>query len=216
MRVVGRLGLCVLSLVLALQGSAPAQTGDKNKSVRITNQQGTAAEVYINFAADSVLKPADLPFCRVTAPLNCQFTLAARSSQDFPNPQAKYLNMAMAFNAPVTCGSTKAEVLVNNPKWFDILDVSVVDGFNEKVQINVTPANGKMTQLGPPVGKLGNQKIFGVFPYACTICAGIKNAPCGDAGKGECKLGTESNPDVPCQYQMNEPNGLVEVLLLPK
>ena len=50
----------------------------------------------------------------------------------------------------------------------------------------------KMTQLGPPVGKLGNQKIF------------------------ECKLGTESNPDVPCQYQMNEPNGLVEVLLLPK
>jgi hypothetical protein len=95
-------------------------------------------------------------------------------------------------------------------------DVSVVDGFNEKIQINLTPTNGKLTQLGPPVGKLGNQKIFGVFPYACTICAGIKNTPCGDAGKGECKLGTESNPDVPCQYQMTEPNGLVEVLLLPK
>jgi len=216
MKTIGRLGLCVVSLVLALQGSATAQTGDKNKTVRISNQQGTAAEVYINFAADSVLKPTDLPFCRVTGQRNCQFTLAARSSQDFPNPQAKYLNMALAFNAPVTCGSTKAEVLVNNPKWFDILDVSVVDGFNEKVQINLTPTNGQMTQLGPPVGKLGNQKIFGVFPYACTICAGIKNAPCGDAGKGECKLGTESNPDVPCQYQMNEPNGLVEVLLLPK
>ena len=208
--------LCVISLMLALQVIGVAQAADKNKIVRITNQQGTPAEVYINFAADSVLKPTDLPFCRVTGPLNCQFTLAARSSQEVPNPQAKYLNMALAFNAQVTCGSTKAEVLVNNPNWFDILDVSVVDGFNEKIQINLTPTGGNMTQLGPPVGKLGNQKVFGVFPYACTICAGIKNAPCGDAGKGECKLGTESNPDVPCQYQMNEPTGLVEVLLLPK
>ena len=39
--------------------------------------------------------------------------------------------MALAFNAQVTCGSTKAEVLDNNRNWFDILDVSVVDGFNE-------------------------------------------------------------------------------------
>ena len=208
--------LCVISLMLTLQVIGVAQAADKNKIVRITNQQGTPAEVYINFAADSVLKPTDLPFCRVTGPLNCQFTLAARSSQDFPNPQAKYLNMALAFNAEVTCGSTKAEVLVNNPGWFDVLDVSVVDGFNEKIQINLTPTGGQLTQLGPPVGKLGNQKVFGVFPYACTICAGIKNAPCGDGGAGESKLGTESKPDVLCQYQMNDPTGLVEVLLLPK
>jgi hypothetical protein len=80
----------------------------------------------------------------------------------------------------------------------------------------LTPTGGSMTQLGPPVGKLGNQKVFGVFPYGCTICAGIKNAPCGDAGGGECKSGSESKPDVLCQYQMNEPTGLVEVLLLPK
>jgi hypothetical protein len=205
-----------VALVLALQGTGEAQTEAKNKQVRITNQQSAPARVYINFAPDSVLKPTDLPFCEVTGPLNCQFTLAANSSQDIPNPQAKYLNMALSFKAPVTCGSTKAEVLVNNPKWFDVLDVSVVDGFNEKIQMNLTPTSGKVTQLGPPVGKLGNQKVFGVFPYACTICAGIKDAPCGDAGKGECKLGTESKPDVLCQYQMNEPNGLVEVLLLPK
>jgi len=101
--------------------------------------------------------------------------------------------MAMAFNAPVTCGSTKARFsstteVVRHPRC------ERGGRFNEKVQIDLTPTNGKMTQLGPPVGKLGNQKIFGVFPYACTICAGIKNAPCGDAGKGECKLGTESKP----------------------
>jgi hypothetical protein len=69
-----------------------------------------------DFAPDSVFKPTDLPFCEVTGPLNCQFTLGANSSQDILNPQAKYLNMALSFNAPVTCGSTKAEVLVNNPK----------------------------------------------------------------------------------------------------
>jgi hypothetical protein len=69
--------------------------------------------------------------------------------------------------------------------------------------------------LGEKCG-LGNQKVFGVFPYGCTICAGIKNAPCGDSGGGECKSGSESKPDVLCQYQMNEPTGLVEVLLLPK
>ena len=213
---IGRMSVWLVSLALALQLAGAAEAADKNKMVRITNQQGTPAEVYINFAADSVLKPTDVPFCKVTGSLNCQFTLAARSSMDIPNPQAKYFNMALAFNAPVSCGSTKAEVLVNNPSWFDVFDVSVVDGFNEKIQMNLTPTGGGTTQLGPPVGKLGNQKVFGVFPYGCTICAGIKNAPCGDAGAGQCKLGTESKPDVLCQYQMNEPTGLVEVLLLPK
>jgi hypothetical protein len=156
MRMRGRVCLIAVSLLLVLCQRAATQTGDKNKTVRLTNQQGAPAEVYINFAADSVHKPTDLPFCKVTGPLNCQFTLAAHSAQDFPNPGAKCLNMALAF------------------------------------------------------------KVFGVFPYGCTICAGIKNTPCGDAGTGECKTGSESKPDVPCQYQMNEPNGLIEVVLLPK
>ena len=216
MKVSGRLGLCVLSLLLMLSTSAAAQTGAKSKTVRLTNQQNAPAEVYINFAPDSVLKPSDLPYCKVTGPLNCQFTLAAHASQEVPNPGNKYLNMAVAFNAPVSCGSTKAEVVANNPNWYDVLDVSVVDGFNERIQMNVTPTGGKMTQLGPPVGKLGNQKVFGVFPYGCTICAGIKNEPCGDAGAGECKAGSESKPDVLCQYQMNEPQGTIEVVLLAK
>src|SRR5215470_17934955 len=208
MKASGRLGLCVLSLLLVLSTSAAAQTEAKSKTVQLTNQQNTPAEVYINFAPDSVLKPSDLPYCKVT--------LAAHASQEVPNPGNKYLNMAVAFNAPVSCGSTKAEVVANNPNWYDVLDVSVVDGFNEKIQMNVTPTGGNVTQLGPPVGKLGNQKIFGVFPYGCTICAGIKNAPCGDAGAGECKTGSESKPDVLCQYQMNEPTGTIEVVLLAK
>jgi hypothetical protein len=159
MRMSGRVSLIAVSLLLVLCQRAATQTSDKNKTVCLTNQQGAPAEVYINFAADSVLTPTDLPFCKVTGPLHCQFTLAAHSAQDFPNPGAKYLNMALAFNAPVNYGSTKAEVIANNPKWYDILDVT---------------------------------------------------------GTGECKRGSESKPDVPCQYQMNEPNGLIEAVLLPK
>ena len=74
MRVIGRLGLCVVTLVLALHGTGEAQTEPKNKAVRITNKQSAAARVYINFAADTVLKPTDVPFCEVTGSLNCQFT----------------------------------------------------------------------------------------------------------------------------------------------
>jgi len=145
MNVHEHIGVWLIALMLAMAVSAAGEAADKNKTVRITNRQGTQAQVYINFAADSVLKPADVPFCKVTGQLNCEFTLAANSSRDIPNPQAKYLNMALAFNAQVTCGSTKAEVLVNNPNWFDILDVSVVDGFNEKIQVNLTPTNGSTT-----------------------------------------------------------------------
>jgi hypothetical protein len=99
-------GVWLIALMLAMAVSAAGEAADKNKTVRITNRQGTQAQVYINFAADSVLKPADVPFCEVTGPLNCEFTLAANSSRDIQNPQARYLNMALAFNAQVTCGST--------------------------------------------------------------------------------------------------------------
>ncbi len=202
--------LAVAGLLLPLAAAA----GTKQKTVKITNQQSSPATININFAANSAINAEDLSFCKSAAKLNCSFTLAGKKSREIPNPQFEYLNMTLAFNQPVTCGSTKAEVSANNPNWFDVEDVSVVDGFNEKIQINVTPTNGKTTVLGPPVGKLGNQAVFGVFPFGCTTCVDVANAPCGDAGKSQCKTGTESNPSVKCQYQMNEDTGTIEVVLL--
>ncbi|MBA7688424.1 hypothetical protein ES703_96904 [subsurface metagenome] len=187
---------------------AGACSSGKQKTVTITNQQGSSATVNINFAADSEITSKDLGFCQ-GSDLNCSFTLDAKASKTIPNPDYKYLNFTLAFNAPVGCGSTKTEVTVNNPKWYDTMDVSVVDGFNEKIQIN---ANG--TQLGPPNGKLGNQKVFGVYPYGCDGCASVLNPPCGDAGQGECKGGTQYNPDVKCHYQMNQNSGTIELILL--
>ena len=45
-----RMSLWLIALVLALQVSGAAEAADKNKTVRITNRQGTQAQVYINFA----------------------------------------------------------------------------------------------------------------------------------------------------------------------
>jgi hypothetical protein len=197
-----------------------AQSGaTKQKTVTLTNKQSVPATVNINFGADSKINADDLKgFC--TSPngsnLNCQLTLKSNESKQLPNASFKYVNMTLAFNALVGCNATKAEMTINNPDWYDVLDVSVVDGFNEKIQMNVTPTGGQTTILGPPNGKLGNQKVFGVFPYGCDLCAAIKGPPCGNAGLEQCKGGTEHKPDVICQYQMNENTGAVEVILLPK
>ena len=68
MHVHERMKLWLVGLMLSLLLSAAAEAADKNKTVRITNRQGTQAQVYINFAADSVLKPTDVPFCKVDRP----------------------------------------------------------------------------------------------------------------------------------------------------
>jgi len=190
----------------------------KHKNVVLVNNQSSPAGVFINFGADSVINVTNLDgFCdsQSTAPLNCHHTLAANSSEELPNPDFKYVNLALAFNNPVTCGATKAEVIANNPNWYDIMDVSVVDGFNNKIEIDATARGGTTVKLGPPAGITGNQLLFGVFPFACTQCAAILNAPCGSNGPGECHAGTESNPDPPCQYQMNPTDGKIEVILQP-
>jgi hypothetical protein len=189
----------------------------KKKTISLVNKQSSQAEVNINFGADSELNASDLAgFCDSTSiPLNCHLTLAGNSSKEIPNPNFKYVNLALAFNSPVTCGATKAEIIANNRKWFDIMDVSVVDGFNNQIEIRATPSGQATVILGPPTGLSGNQTLFGVYPFACTQCAAILNPPCGSNGAGECHAGTESNPNPPCQYQMNPDNGTIKVILLP-
>ena len=191
-------------------------TDPKHKTVIITNKQSKEAVVNISFGSDSAMKSAELAdFCTSDGDLKCHFTLAEKSSRQIPNPTFRYLNFSMAANAQVGCGSTKAEITVNSPSWFDHADISLVDGFNEKMQITATSASSPndKTVLGPVKGKLGNQKVFGVYPYGCDVCAGIKVSNCGNAGTGECKGGTEYVPDVKCQYQMNSTDGTIEIII---
>ena len=189
----------------------------KRKKIVLVNNQSSAADVFINFSDISAINATNLAgFCDSTSPpLNCHLKLAGNSSKVLPNPDFKYVNMALAFNSQVTCGATKAEVIANNPAWCDIEDVSVVDGFNNKIEIDAIGAGGGTERLGPPNGVSGNQNLFGVYPFACTQCAAILNAPCGTNGVGECHPGTESAPIPPCQYQMESPDGKIQIILQP-
>jgi hypothetical protein len=165
----------------------------------LTFKNATAADVtvFVAFGSDSVVSPADWPFCKGSG-LNCNFPLPANTEQ-FSNINNKYLNATISFIAPVTCNVTKAEFNINNPKWYDITDVSLVDGYNGIVEVKIDTQTSLTIS---PVGKSGNEKAFGVYPYGCDICTARQNPPCSiPKGSDGCKGGTQYKPDVPCQYQ---------------
>ena len=195
----------------------PTATGTQ---VTLTNLQ-VATTVYVAFGADSKIQAADwASFCTPNGALNCSFSLT--DSQALPNAQGAYLNATIAFGSPVGCGATKAELNVNNPAWYDTFDVSLVDGYSNKVGMVYTPPAsadaGAPVALGPPVGATGNEKVLGVFPFGCDICVAKQNPPCNiPKGTDGCKAGTQNNPTPPCQVQgaVKGGGGALEVVLFP-
>jgi hypothetical protein len=207
--------------VLPVDAAVPAQGTQVTLTVaqvaRAAPASPATTTVFFSFGADSKIQAADwASFCTVTSPLTCNFTMTG--SKALPNPTGAYLNVTLAFGAAVGCGGTKAEINVNNPTWFDTLDVSLVDGYSNKIEIDYTPLGGTTaTKLGPPLGKDGNEQILGVFPYGCDICTARQAPSCGIAPGGTgCKAGTQYKPDVPCQYQgaTKGGGGTVNVILL--
>lgn len=175
-----------------------SDTGDVPTTVAPLSIKATSATVYVAFGADSTVTADTWSFCNGSG-LNCTFDL--KGTQDLPL-NGDYINATFAFNHAVGCGATKAEVNMNKSDWYDVLDVSLVDGYSNKVQITVTPDGGTAEQLGPPVGQDGNEAIEGVFPYGCDICTARQSPPCGiPTGGTGCKAGTQYDPKPPCQYQ---------------
>jgi len=173
----------------------------KPTTMIVTNPTGKDVTVYVSFGANSKLNASSWKsFCKVASPLNCSFPLGSTKSQTLPLG-GKYLNATFAFNAPVGCGATKAEVNINNPAWFDILDISLVDGFNVPVGMERKDDKGVL-RFGPVLSAKNNEKVYGVYPYGCDICVSRKSPPCGiPTGTDGCKKGTQYKPEVPCQYQ---------------
>jgi len=196
-----------VSVATALGGSTLA----------IANASSKPTQVFVAFGADSVVLPSSWAICAsASQPLNCSFALAADTTQTLALA-GKYLNATISFDAPVGCGSTKAELNVNNPKWFDVADISLVDGFNRDLRVLLGAQ-----QLGPTHGKDDNATAIGVFPLGCDICVARQSPPCGIApsptpGSAGCKHGTQYAPDVPCQLQGAVKGGgsAVVVTLLP-
>ncbi len=210
--------LVAFSLALACMKDEARQTGSFGTALTVENQTKVATTVYVSFGSDSKITAPDWSSFCTGAGLNCSFPLGPSASQALPNPSNAYLNATFAFGQPVACGVTKAEVNINNPKWYDTLDVSLVDGYSDKVQISATPTGAPTVTLGPPLGETGNEKVYGLFPLGCDICVERQNPPCGiPKGKQGCKTGTPSDPDVPCQWQgpVQGGSGTATISLLP-
>jgi hypothetical protein len=184
------------------QSDSPDAAPDEKTTVRVSNTRATSTVVYVSFGADSVVRASDWSSFCAGGGGSCSFTLAGHAKQPLPTG-GRYLNATISFDGS-GCGATKGEVNVNNPSWYDILDVSLVDGYSNDVKIVATPsgADASAIALGPPVGQTGNEKVFGLYPYGCDVCVERQNPPCGIArGKDGCKKGTQYAPDVPCQWQ---------------
>ena len=192
------ISMCEIYLWLLLALIGCDQKADVRSSTLTVVSRQQDVTVHVAFGSDSVV--TGWTVCKAIAPLNCTFPLVKHGAVHLPL-SGRYLNATLAFDAAPGCGATKAELNLNNPKWYDIVDVSLVDGFNLGVGA-VAVESGKSTTLGPALRETGNAAAFGVFPYGCDICVARQKPPCdipkGDAG---CKTGTQYNPDVPCQFQ---------------
>jgi hypothetical protein len=194
-----RYAMCGL-LVLACSTSKPAPKRSST-TLAIANQTTADTVVYVSFGSDSEITTGAWSFCKGSR-LSCRFPLKGSTSITMPNPNGKYINATVAFGQPVGCGATKAEVNINNPRWYDTLDVSLVDGYSNKIQIGLIPTKGPKQLLGPVRGRAGNAALLGVFPYGCDICVARQAPPCGiPKGKTGCKDGTQYDPKPPCQWQ---------------
>ncbi len=207
-----------VAAIMATRGHVPQATGG-GTTVTIENRTGRDTTVFFAFGADSVVKAADWSSFCAGSGLVCQAPLKAHASQELPTG-GRYLNVTFAFGGAVSCNTTKAEVNVNNPKWYDVLDVSLVDGYSNPIVIEATDSAGT-TKLGPPNGPDGNEKVFGLYPTGCDICVAREHPPCGmKPGKDGCKSGPDQyHPDVPCQFQGKTMGGgekVVVALVEPK
>jgi hypothetical protein len=206
--------MLLLATILAASScrcSKPPSPKGGSSTLSIQNDTNADTVVYVAFGANSAVLPASWAFCAATSNLTCNFPLPAHGQKDLPLG-GQFLNVTMAFGAAVGCGSTKAEMTLNNPAWYDVADVSLVDGYSNRIAIDVGG-----TKLGPPLGRDGNEKVFGLFPYGCDICVSRQAPPCGIAPGGTgCKAGSQYAPDVPCQYQGPIMGGgsVVKVLLV--
>lgn len=195
--------LLLAASILASCKSAVCKDEVSTPPLSIVNLTNKTTTVYIAFGADSSIQSSSWSFCTASSSLDCSFDLQPNVPFDLPTNGA-YLNATFSFGSPVTCGVTKAEVNLNNPSWYDIVDVSLVDGYSNSISIDI---NG--VTIVPNTPDAGNTETLGVFPMGCDLCvARSADTPCGmTPGTVGCKSGSQYDPTVPCQYQGNTMGG---------
>lgn len=190
---------------------APAPVEPTAGDPTVFNATGKTVMVNVAFSSSSTVLPTGWSFCQgdASAGLSCTFSLAPGASQALFTG-GSYLNATLAFDGQVTCGTTQVELNVNDPSWYDTVDISLVNGFSNKVSVIV---DGVM--LGPVLSASGNEKVYGVYPLGCDLCtARSASTPCGmTPGSDGCKSGSQYKPDVPCQHQGAKMGGGSKVLV---
>ena len=179
-------------------------------TLSVTNTTSSPVDVWVSFGANSCVKQADIPGCK-DAPYDlCTFNLTASGTDGATKvipPKACPMNLTFRFDSIEGCGTTKAEANINYPNEDDFWNVSLVDGWNRNVKIDVITADGSTKTLGPPNGKTGNENVFGVYPLNCDICVAIQKPNCPVEGTTDgCKVDVNGEhidplrPKVPCQW----------------
>jgi hypothetical protein len=208
----------------------PAATGPS--TFKMTNTTAEPVTVYMHFAAvggacpasNPPIGPGDVPFCENISGLTCNFQLdaagGANATRTFPTVAGKCLSGTFSFGLEVSCASptgvTGAEYSLNVASGSQqTLNISLVNGWNHDIQIDVSSPGGGSTTLGPTTG-LDTTNLVGVYPNGCDLCQSRGDPPCQGLFPA-LTPGTTNGcnaADTPCQVNPVPAGSTVEVKLL--
>jgi len=215
-------------MMLAAQDGARAQS---HTSLWFSNATGSPMTTWLTLGANSAGRVENVMLLDVGTSqlvpvigsgLQGSFTLQANQTVSWDSFNGRLATGAVTFRAfpqscPTSggpCGVTKGEFAINIGN--EAVDISSVDGINAIMAMDLSeggatpwPSNHNGGQMAQNSGTLtGDKAAWGVFPYRCTQCAAIGNAPpttcnpLGPAMQSYCKEGTESDP-MPVVCQLN-------------
>jgi len=201
-------------------GPAPVRG---SATVSVVNTTSAPPTVYVSLTRNSQVQGFP-PFCYEDAGAPCSFPLGPDAGQVLPIGTS-FFNATFSFGAAPACNVTVGEVTVNTDNGQDTTDISEVNGYGGKMEIDVSSPDGGTTVVGPATGGASDQTAFGLYPSGCDICVARQSPPCGitpcgsspnDGGQGcGCKSGGQYDPTVPCQYNPVPPGQSYVVALDP-
>jgi hypothetical protein len=231
--------IVAMAMTLATGGGAGAQSFT---SLRFSNATGSPVTTWLTLGANSAGRVEDAKLVDVgtghNVPVNGSglqgsFTLQANQTVSWNSFNGALVTGAVTFRAPPQscptsggpCGVTKGEFAINIGN--EAVDVSSVDGINAIMAMDLSeggatpwpsnPGGGQVAQNSGTIA--GDKTAWGVFPYRCTTCAAIGNAPgttcnpLGPAMQSYCKAGTEHDPQpVVCQLNRAGAGGTVKFI----
>src|SRR5579884_1852692 len=226
-------------MALAVQADSRAQSFT---SLQFTNASGSPVTAWLTLGADSAgtvdtARLVDISTNQQVpisgSGLQGSFTLQPNQTVAWDSFSGRRASGSVTFRAPPQscptaggpCGVTKGEFAINLGN--EAVDISSVDGINAIMAMDLSDGGATPWPSDPNGGRVaqnsrtltGDKTLWGVFPYRCTQCAAIGNAPdsacnpLGPAQQSYCKEGAESNPQpVVCQLNRSGAGGTVKFI----